>query len=49
MIHIGKRTKSKIVSKGISAGRGQNAYRGLVKVENAAPKARATTRSAIRC
>ena len=33
MIHIGKRTKSKIVSKGISAGRGQNTYRGLVKVE----------------
>ena len=33
MIHVGKRTKSKIVSKGISAGRGQNTYRGLVKVE----------------
>jgi Fe-S cluster assembly protein SufB len=30
MIHVGKRTKSKIVSKGISAGRGQNTYRGLV-------------------
>jgi hypothetical protein len=30
MIHIGKRTKSKIVSKGISAGHGQNSYRGLV-------------------
>src|SRR5262245_21372453 len=29
MIHIGKRTRSTIVSKGISAGRGQNAYRGL--------------------
>jgi Fe-S cluster assembly protein SufB len=32
MIHIGKRTRSTIVSKGISAGRGQNSYRGLVKV-----------------
>jgi Fe-S cluster assembly protein SufB len=32
MIHIGKNTRSTIVSKGISAGNGQNAYRGLVKV-----------------
>jgi Fe-S cluster assembly protein SufB len=32
MIHIGKNTKSTIVSKGISAGRGQNSYRGLVKI-----------------
>jgi Fe-S cluster assembly protein SufB len=32
MIHIGKRTKSTIVSKGISAGRSNNTYRGLVKV-----------------
>jgi len=32
MIHIGKHTRSTIVSKGISAGRGQNSYRGLVKV-----------------
>jgi Fe-S cluster assembly protein SufB len=40
MIHIGKRTKSKIVSKGISAGRGQNSYRGLVKVERGAEGAR---------
>src|SRR5262249_26689299 len=32
MIHIGKDTKSTIVSKGISAGNGQNTYRGLVKV-----------------
>src|SRR5207237_9825770 len=32
MIHIGKDTRSTIVSKGISAGRGQNTYRGLVKV-----------------
>jgi Fe-S cluster assembly protein SufB len=28
MIHVGKRTRSTIVSKGISAGRGQNTYRG---------------------
>ncbi len=40
MIHVGKRTKSKIVSKGISAGRGQNTYRGLVKVERSAIGAR---------
>ncbi len=32
MIHIGKNTRSRIVSKGISAGRGQNTYRGLVRV-----------------
>ena len=32
MIHIGKNTRSTIVSKGISAGEGQNSYRGLVKV-----------------
>ena len=40
MIHLGKRTKSKIVSKGISAGRGQNTYRGLVKMERTAEGAR---------
>lgn len=40
MIHVGKRTKSKIVSKGISAGRGQNTYRGLVRVERSAEDAR---------
>ena len=40
MIHIGKDTKSKIVSKGISAGHGQNSYRGLVKVEKGADNAR---------
>ncbi len=40
MIHIGARTKSKIISKGISAGRGQNTYRGLVKVEKTAVGAR---------
>ncbi|NKB18164.1 MAG: Fe-S cluster assembly protein SufB, partial [Pseudanabaena sp. CRU_2_10] len=32
MVHIGKNTRSKIVSKGISAGHSQNSYRGLVKV-----------------
>ncbi|MEJ2139024.1 MAG: Fe-S cluster assembly protein SufB [Gammaproteobacteria bacterium] len=32
MVHIGKNTKSTIISKGISAGRAQNAYRGLVKI-----------------
>ncbi|MDA9982274.1 Fe-S cluster assembly protein SufB [Gammaproteobacteria bacterium] len=40
MIHIGKNTRSTIISKGISAGRGQNAYRGLVKVLNGADNAR---------
>ena len=40
MIHIGKNTRSTIVSKGISAGRGQNSYRGLVKVAKSATNAR---------
>jgi Fe-S cluster assembly protein SufB len=40
MIHIGKDTKSKIISKGISAGRSSNSYRGLVKVEKGASGAR---------
>jgi len=40
MIHIGKNTKSTIVSKGISAGHGQNSYRGLVKVHKNATGAR---------
>ena len=40
MIHMGKNTRSTIVSKGISAGRGQNAYRGLVKVLPGADGAR---------
>ena len=48
MIHIGKNTRSTIVSKGISAGHGQNTYRGLVRICRA-PQARATTRSATRC
>ncbi len=40
MIHIGKNTKSTIVSKGISAGQGQNTYRGLVKILKSADGAR---------
>ncbi|WP_420155451.1 Fe-S cluster assembly protein SufB [Siphonobacter sp.] len=40
MIHIGKNTKSRIVSKGISAGRSQNSYRGLVEVMKRAENAR---------
>lgn len=40
MIHIGKDTKSTIISKGISAGRSQNSYRGLVKVSSKADGAR---------
>ncbi len=40
MIHIGKNTKSTIVSKGISAGHGQNSYRGLVKILGKADNAR---------
>jgi Fe-S cluster assembly protein SufB len=40
MIHVGKNTSSTIISKGISAGRGQNTYRGLVSVLRAAENAR---------
>src|SRR5687768_2436589 len=40
MIHIGKNTRSTIVSKGISAGRGQNTYRGEVKIMKSAEGAR---------
>ena len=40
MTHIGKNTKSTIVSKGISAGYGQNTYRGLVKINAGAQNAR---------
>lgn len=40
MIHIGKGTRSRIVSKGISAGRSQNSYRGLVRVNSGAEGAR---------
>jgi Fe-S cluster assembly protein SufB len=40
MIHIGKNTSSTIVSKGISAGQGQNSYRGLVKINQSATNSR---------
>jgi len=40
MIHIGKNTRSTIVSKGISAGHGQNTYRGMVKILKGAESAR---------
>ena len=40
MIHIGKNTKSTIISKGISAGYSQNSYRGLVRIAKEATKAR---------
>jgi Fe-S cluster assembly protein SufB len=40
MVHIGKDTRSTIVSKGISAGNGQNTYRGLVKINAGADRAR---------
>ncbi len=40
MVHIGKNTRSTIISKGISAGRGQNSYRGLVEIRKSATNAR---------
>ena len=40
MLHIGKNTKSKIISKGVSLGKSQNTYRGLVKFLNRADKSR---------
>jgi len=40
MIHLGKNTRSTIISKGISAGRGQNSYRGLVRIGKKAAHAR---------
>jgi Fe-S cluster assembly protein SufB len=40
MIHVGKNTRSTIISKGISAGRGQNSYRGLVQMKKGATNAR---------
>jgi len=40
MVHIGKNTRSTIVSKGIAAGHGQNSYRGLVKIQKTAAQAR---------
>ena len=49
MIHLGKNTRSTIVSKGISAGHGQNTYRGARADRQERHAARATTRSATRC
>ena len=40
MIHLGKNTKSKIISKGISAGKADNMYRGLVEIKNKASNSR---------
>ncbi|MDA0380292.1 MAG: Fe-S cluster assembly protein SufB [Bacteroidetes bacterium] len=40
MIHLGKNTKSTIISKGISAGKSQNSYRGLVQIQSRAENAR---------
>ena len=40
MIHVGKNTRSNVVSKGISAGHGQNTYRGLIKINKSATGAR---------
>jgi Fe-S cluster assembly protein SufB len=40
MVHIGKNTKSTIISKGISAGKAQNTYRGLVRIQETAENAR---------
>lgn len=40
MIHLGRNTRSTIISKGISAGHGQNSYRGLVKIQKNAENAR---------
>ncbi len=40
MVHLGRNTRSTILAKGISAGRGQNSYRGLVKVAKGATGAR---------
>jgi len=40
MIHIGKNTRSTVISKGISAGNGQNTYRGLIKINKSATGAR---------
>jgi len=40
MVHVGKNTRSTIISKGISAGHGQNSYRGQVKIQKSAANAR---------
>ena len=47
MIHVGKNTHSTIISKGVSAGHGQNSYRGMVKILQGR-RAHATTHSVIR-
>ena len=49
MIHLGKNTRSRIISKGISAGKAQNTYRGLVSVYAQGRRTRAITPSATRC
>ena len=49
MLHLGRNTRSTIISKGISAGHGQNTYRGLVKVRARARTTRATSPSATPC
>ena len=49
MMHVGNNTRSTIISKGISAGHGQNTYRGQVRVQPKAPRTRATTPSATAC
>ena len=49
MIHLGKNTRSRIISKGISAGKAQNTYRGLVSVHAQGRRTRATIRSATPC
>ena len=46
MIHLGKNTRSRIISKGISAGKSNNTYRGLVSVHRSAARTRATSPSA---
>jgi Fe-S cluster assembly protein SufB len=40
MIHLGRNTRSTVISKGISAGKGQNTYRGLIRVQPKAANAR---------
>ena len=49
MVHIGKNTRSTIISKGISAGKSQNTYRGAVKHAQGRGERVATTHSATRC
>jgi Fe-S cluster assembly protein SufB len=49
MVHLGKNTSSRIVSKGIARARAQNTYRGLVSMHPKAKERRATTPSATAC